>query len=59
MYYLIRVCYLYIELIDQDALVDALKNKRIGGVGLDVTTPEPLPKDHPLLQFSNAGNVNV
>ena len=31
-----------------DDLVDALKAGRIAGAGLDVTEPEPLPKDHPL-----------
>ncbi len=39
------------ELIDQDALVRALASKKIAGAGLDVTTPEPLPPDHPLWQF--------
>jgi phosphoglycerate dehydrogenase-like enzyme len=34
--------------VDQDALVEALREKRIGGAFLDVTTPEPLPPDHPL-----------
>ena len=33
--------------IDQDALVEALREKRVLA-GLDVTTPEPLPKDDPL-----------
>jgi len=37
------------ELIDQEALVTALKNKEIGGAMLDVVTPEPYPKDGPLL----------
>lgn len=35
-------------LIDQDALVDALRTARLLGAGLDVTTPEPLDDDHPL-----------
>jgi len=39
--------------IDQDALVDALEKKRIGGAFLDVTTPEPLPSDHKLWSFNN------
>ncbi len=34
--------------INQDALVEALANGRLGGAGLDVTTPEPLPEDSPL-----------
>ena len=36
------------EVIDQDALIAALEAGRLAGAGLDVTTPEPLPKDHPL-----------
>jgi phosphoglycerate dehydrogenase-like enzyme len=37
-------------LLDQDALVDALRDDRLWGAGLDVTEPEPLPADHPLWQ---------
>ncbi|MEJ7769504.1 MAG: D-2-hydroxyacid dehydrogenase [Chitinophagaceae bacterium] len=40
-------------LVDYDALVRALKEKRIKGAGLDVTTPEPLPSDHPLWTCPN------
>jgi D-2-hydroxyacid dehydrogenase (NADP+) len=36
------------SLIDTDALVEALQAERIGGAGLDVTDPEPLPDGHPL-----------
>jgi phosphoglycerate dehydrogenase-like enzyme len=36
------------EVIDQDALVAALTEKRIAGAALDVMVPEPLPADHPL-----------
>jgi len=39
--------------VDQDALVDALNSKAIGGAALDVTDPEPLPKDHPLWDAPN------
>jgi D-3-phosphoglycerate dehydrogenase len=35
-------------LIDTDALVEALREERIGGAALDVTDPEPLPDGHPL-----------
>lgn len=35
-------------LVQQSALIDALKNKKIRGAGLDVATPEPLPADHEL-----------
>jgi len=41
------------QLVDQDALVEALKEKRIRGAGLDVMTPEPLPLDHPLMSLDN------
>ncbi|MBD2841321.1 D-2-hydroxyacid dehydrogenase [Erythrobacter rubeus] len=40
--------------IDQPALVSALEKKQIGGAFLDVTTPEPLPEDHPLWSLDNA-----
>lgn len=36
-----------------DDLVDALRNGVIGGAGLDVTDPEPLPPDHPLWSLEN------
>ena len=39
--------------VDLDALYDALKEKRIFAAGLDVTEPEPLPTDHPLLTLDN------
>ncbi len=39
--------------IDPEALYAALKSDQIFAAGLDVTEPEPLPADHPLLQLSN------
>lgn len=39
------------DVVDQDALVDALRSGQLAGAGLDVTTPEPLPAEHPLLGF--------
>ncbi len=36
------------SLIDQEALCRVMDEGWFWGVGLDVTTPEPLPKDHPL-----------
>jgi len=45
-------------LIDQDALIEALQENRIGGAGLDVMTPEPLPLDSPLMKMDNVGTYN-
>jgi phosphoglycerate dehydrogenase-like enzyme len=42
------------SVIDQPALIQALDRKAIGGAFLDVTTPEPLPADHPLWGLDNA-----
>jgi len=36
------------ELVDTAALVEALRERRLGGACLDVTEPEPLPPGHPL-----------
>jgi glyoxylate reductase len=36
-----------------DALTAALEMRLIYGAGLDVTDPEPLPRDHPLLGLDN------
>ncbi|XP_012644377.1 putative 2-ketogluconate reductase [Microcebus murinus] len=40
-------------LVDQDALVEALQTGVISAAALDVTYPEPLPRDHPLLKLKN------
>jgi glyoxylate reductase len=40
-------------LVDTDALANALREGEIAGAGLDVTDPEPLPPDHPLLDAPN------
>ncbi len=39
--------------IDQSALVEALRGGRPLAAGLDVTDPEPLPPDHPLVTLPN------
>lgn len=41
------------ELVDTDALIEAIRAGRIGGVGLDVVEGEPIGADHPLLKFDN------
>jgi glyoxylate reductase len=40
-------------IVDQDALVKALREGVIGGAALDVTDPEPLPLEHPLFELPN------
>jgi glyoxylate reductase len=39
--------------VDHEALYDALKSERIFAAALDVTEPEPLPMDSPLLTLDN------
>ncbi|KKW35747.1 hypothetical protein A2852_01270 [Candidatus Adlerbacteria bacterium RIFCSPHIGHO2_01_FULL_54_23] len=41
------------QLVDQNALTDALKNKKIHGVGLDVYLKEPTEPNDPLLMLPN------
>ncbi len=43
-------------LVQQDALINALKSNKIYAAGLDVMTPEPLQKDHELTKLKNCGN---
>jgi phosphoglycerate dehydrogenase-like enzyme len=40
-------------IVDEDALVDALRSAAIAGAGLDVYDVEPLPAGHPLLALEN------
>lgn len=39
--------------VDTQALYEALRDGRIARASLDVTEPEPLPRDHPLLKLDN------
>jgi phosphoglycerate dehydrogenase-like enzyme len=41
------------EVIDQDAMIEALKSGALGGAGLDVTTPEPLGAESALWDIEN------
>jgi len=40
-------------IIDEDDLINALKNKTIAGAGIDVFSVEPLPADHPFRHLQN------
>jgi glycerate dehydrogenase len=40
-------------LVDEDALIEALRNHEIAGAGLDVQEHEPLADDSPLFGMSN------
>lgn len=41
------------DIIDEEELIKALKDKKIAGAGLDVIKKEPLKEDNPLLEFDN------
>ncbi|XP_068941359.1 glyoxylate reductase/hydroxypyruvate reductase isoform X2 [Petaurus breviceps papuanus] len=41
------------DVVNQEDLYQALANDQIAAAGLDVTTPEPLPTNHPLLSLKN------
>jgi len=39
--------------VDHEALLEYLVSKRLHAAALDVTEPEPLPRDHPILKLDN------
>lgn len=41
------------DMVDQEALIQALEKRRIAGAFLDTVTPEPLPPEHPLWTAPN------
>jgi len=41
------------ELIDNEALMKALDDGKVAGVGLDVVENEPIDENHPLLKYEN------
>ena len=41
------------NIINEDALIKALEANKVGGVGLDVFSSEPLEKSNPILKFEN------
>jgi phosphoglycerate dehydrogenase-like enzyme len=41
------------RLVDESALIDALRTRGIGGAAIDAFEREPVPADHPLWTFPN------
>lgn len=41
------------DIVDEEALINALKDGKIAGAALDVFSTTPLPKDHPLWRIRN------
>ena len=39
--------------VDEEALIEALRQEKIAGAGLDVFTQEPLPENHPIAELPN------
>ena len=42
---------------DEEALTDAIEEGRLGGLGIDVYTTEPMPKEHPYSRIMKLPNV--
>jgi D-3-phosphoglycerate dehydrogenase len=41
------------DLVDPDALTEALRSGHLSGAALDVFSPEPIPANHPILKMEN------
>lgn len=44
-------------LVDEAALIEAVEQGQVSGVGFDVATQEPMPADHPLMRIAGRPNV--
>lgn len=44
-------------IIDEKALTEVLRTKKIAGAGLDVYEEEPIQSDNPLLNLNNVGKT--
>lgn len=42
---------------DENAVAEAIKNKKLGGIGIDVYDGEPLSRENPLYEIKNFDNV--
>ena len=47
------------EVVDSDALAEALEKGIIGAAAVDTTEPEPMPADHPFAKMSAAGKARL
>ena len=43
--------------VDEQALAEAVAHGRIGGIGVDVYSKEPMPADHPYMSVADRANV--
>ncbi len=43
--------------VDEQALADVIAENRLGGIGVDVYSKEPMPADHPYMSIANRSNV--
>ena len=43
--------------VDEQALAQAIAENRLGGIGVDVYSKEPMPADHPYMSIADRDNV--